>query len=118
MPSAERAPFDELSPGTGKRTRSASAFFCGMSLHASKLHALKVNTAPDYNHLENKKLAMHPTMRKYRLVEIVGKFPIGWGFSRTAPRFIQGVALVLEFLLEESRTAPPGPAFFSVHMGA
>jgi hypothetical protein len=25
---------------------------------------------------------------------------------------------VQEFLLEESKTAPPGPAFFSVHMAA
>jgi hypothetical protein len=50
-----------------------------MSLYASKLHAPKENTALNYNSLENKKLAIHSTMVPYRLVEIVGKFPLGLG---------------------------------------
>ncbi len=65
-----------------------------MSLYASKLHALKENIAPGYNYLKNKELANHSTMRPYRWVEKVGKFPLGLGIF------------------------PSGPAFFSVRAGA
>jgi hypothetical protein len=64
---------------------TTSTFSCGMSLYTSKLHALKENDAPNYKYLENKKLAIHPTMRKYRLVEMVGKFPIGLGIFPDGP---------------------------------
>ncbi|OGP77088.1 MAG: hypothetical protein A2Z40_01375 [Deltaproteobacteria bacterium RBG_19FT_COMBO_60_16] len=63
----------------------ASTFFCGMSLYASKLYALKEKDAPNYNYLKNKKLAIHQAMRKCRLVEMVGKFPIGLGIFPYGP---------------------------------
>jgi hypothetical protein len=49
------------------------------------LHALKENYAPNYKYLENKKLAIHQMMRKYRLVEMVGKFPLGLGIFPYRP---------------------------------
>jgi hypothetical protein len=64
-----------------------------MSLHTSKLHALKEDDAPNCNSLENKKFAFHQTMQQYRLVEIVGKFPLGLGIFPYGPSSIQGVAL-------------------------
>jgi len=56
-----------------------------MSLYASKLYALKEKDAPNYNYLKNKKLAIHQAMRKCRLVEMVGKFPIGLGIFPYGP---------------------------------
>ncbi|OGQ00624.1 MAG: hypothetical protein A2Z40_01400 [Deltaproteobacteria bacterium RBG_19FT_COMBO_60_16] len=63
-----------------------------MSLPTSKLHAQKEEDAPNCNSFENKKFAIHPTMPQYRLVDIVGKFPLGLGIFPYGPSSIQGMA--------------------------